>query len=81
VSVIDTTINTVVAVLPVDTSPIALGVFIQPRFAGTPGNANCYDNSTSALSQTFGGLKPAAIALGFPTVHALQTAVDAYCGE
>jgi YVTN family beta-propeller protein len=40
VSVIDTATNTMVAVLPVGTSPIALGVFIQPRFAGTIGDAN-----------------------------------------
>jgi hypothetical protein len=36
---------------------------------------------SAALSQPFGGLQPAAIALAFPAVQALQTAVDAYCGE
>jgi YVTN family beta-propeller protein len=77
-SVIDTATNTVVAVLPV--GGYVSGVFIQPRFAGTIGDANCHDDSTSALAQTFGGLKAAAIALGFPTVQGLQTAVDAYCG-
>ena len=81
VSVINTATNTVAAVLPVGKAPIALGVFIQPRFAGTPGNANCHDNSTSALAQTFGSVKQAAIALGFPTLQALQTAVSAFCGE
>jgi YVTN family beta-propeller protein len=80
VSVIDTATNTVVAVLPVGNAPIAFGVFIQPRFAGTAGDANCHGKSISALAQTFGGLKAAAIALGFPTVQALQTAVDAFCG-
>jgi YVTN family beta-propeller protein len=56
VSVIDTATNTVVAVLPVGEGPIAFGVFIQPRFAGTPGNASCYGQSISALAQTFRGL-------------------------
>jgi YVTN family beta-propeller protein len=59
---------------------VSFGVFIQPRFAGTPGNTNCYGKSVSALAQTFGGLNAAAIALGFPTVQALQTAVNAFCG-
>jgi YVTN family beta-propeller protein len=77
-SVIDTATNTVVAVLPVGGN--AFGVFIQPRFAGTIGDANCHDDSTSALAQTFRGLNAAAIALGFPTVQTLQTAVNAYCG-
>jgi DNA-binding beta-propeller fold protein YncE len=54
--VIDTATNTVVAVLPVGEGPIAFGVFIQPRFAGTPGNASCYGQSISALAQTFRGL-------------------------
>src|SRR6266446_3404301 len=80
VSVIDTATNTVVAALPVGQTPVAFGVFIQPRFAGTPGNANCYGKSVSALAQTFGGLNAAAIALGFPTLETLQTAVNAFCG-
>jgi YVTN family beta-propeller protein len=81
VSVIDTATNMVVAVLPVGNAPIAFGVFIQPRFAGTPGDANCHGKSISALAQTFGGLNAAAIALGFPTVGGLQAAVNAFCGE
>ncbi len=80
VSVIDPATNMVVAVLPVGNGPGALGVFIQPRFAGTPGNSNCPGQSVSALAQTFGGLNGAAIALGFPTVQGLQTAVNAFCG-
>jgi YVTN family beta-propeller protein len=79
VSVIDTATNMVVAVLPVGNAPMAFGVFIQPRFAGTIGDANCHAKSISALAQTFGGLNAAAIALGFPTVQGLQTAVDAFC--
>jgi YVTN family beta-propeller protein len=81
VSVIDTATNMVVAVLPVGNAPQAFGVFIQPRFAGTPGDANCHGKSHSALAQTFGGLNAAAIVLGFPTVEALHTAVNAFCGE
>jgi YVTN family beta-propeller protein len=81
VSVIATATNTVVAVLPVGNGPSAFGVFIQPRFAGTPGNGNCPGESVSALAQTFGGLNAAAIALGFPTLQAMQTAVNAFCEE
>jgi YVTN family beta-propeller protein len=81
VSVIDTATNTVVAVLPVGEGPIAFGVFIQPRFAGTPGDASCFGQSISALAQTFGGLNATAIALGFPTVQGLQTAVNAFCEQ
>jgi hypothetical protein len=68
--------------LPVSNSPIAFGVFIHPRFAGTSGAANCYgkSKSISALTQTFGDLNAVAMALGFPTVQALPTAVGAYCG-
>jgi YVTN family beta-propeller protein len=78
VSEIDTATNTVVAVLPVGGN--AFGVFIQPRFAGAPGDANCYGQSISSLAKTFGGLNAAVIALGFPIVGALQTAVNAFCG-
>jgi YVTN family beta-propeller protein len=66
VSVIDTATNTVVAVLPVGEGPIAFGVFSQPRFAGTPGNASCYGQSISALAQTFRGLHAAAISPWVP---------------
>jgi YVTN family beta-propeller protein len=79
VSVIDIAIDKVVAVLPVGNAPSAFGVFIQPRFAGTPGKPICKAKSTSALVKTFGGLKRAAIALGFPAVEALQLAVKTYC--
>jgi len=37
VSEIDPATNTVTATIPVGNSPVAFGVFIQPRFAGTPG--------------------------------------------
>jgi YVTN family beta-propeller protein len=81
VSAIDTATNMVVAVLPVGENPTAFGVFIQPRFAGTPGHRNCHRKSISALAHTFDGLNAAAIALGFPTVQALRTAVKAYCEQ
>jgi YVTN family beta-propeller protein len=80
VSVIDTATNIVVAVLPVGNAPFAFGVFIQPRFAGTPGHRHCDGTSVEALAETFGSLHRAAIALGFPTVHALKVAVNAFCG-
>jgi len=80
VSVIDTATNMVVAVPPTGKTPSALGVFIQPRFAGTPGKGNCEGKSISALPQTFGGVGAAAIALGFPTVQGLHAAVNAFCG-
>jgi YVTN family beta-propeller protein len=48
VSAIDAATNTVVAVLPVGGD--AFGVFIQPRFAGTIRDANCYGQSISALA-------------------------------
>jgi YVTN family beta-propeller protein len=82
VSVIDTASNAVTATIPVGRTPIALGVFIQPapRFAGTPGQANCFGQSVAALVRQFGGLNAAAAALGFSSVGALQNAILAFCG-
>jgi hypothetical protein len=73
----------VAATIPVGFLPYAFGVFIQPppRFAGTPGKANCYGQSVSALAQQLGWLNTAAAALGFSGVSALQNAIMAYCGE
>jgi YVTN family beta-propeller protein len=67
VSVISTATNTVIrSPIPVGSEPFALGVFIQPppRFAGTPGKANCYGKSVSALVRQYKGLNAAAAALG-----------------
>jgi hypothetical protein len=50
-------------------------------FAGTPGKANCHGQSVSALAQQFGGLNNAAAALDFPSVRALQDAIQAFCGS
>jgi hypothetical protein len=50
-----------------------------PRFAGTPGRANCHGQSVSALAKQYGGLNGAAAALGYASVDALQNAVQAFC--
>ena len=57
VTVIDTATNTVIGFIPVGVAPVAFGVFIQPppRFAGTPGQANCYGQSASRLSSSSSG--------------------------
>jgi YVTN family beta-propeller protein len=79
-SVIATERNTVTATIPVGRNPVAFGIFIQPRFAGTPGRSSCHGQSISALVNVFGGLNAAAVALGFSSVSALQNAIMAYCG-
>ena len=82
VSVIAVTTNMVIATIPVGSQPIAFGHFIQPapRFAGTPGKANCFGQSVAALASQFGGLNAAAAALGFTSVGVLQNAILAFCG-
>jgi YVTN family beta-propeller protein len=84
VSVIDTATNMLIATIPVGSDPLAFGVFIQPaqpapRFAGTPGKANCYGKSVSALAKQYGGLNAAAAALRFDSVDALQAAIEEFC--
>ena len=85
VKVIDTATNTVIgSPIPVGQKAVAFGIFIQPekpapRFAGTPGKANCHGESVSALAQQFGGLNNAAAALGFASVSALQDAIMTFC--
>jgi YVTN family beta-propeller protein len=81
-SVFNAETGTVIATIPA-AFPVAFGNFIQPtpRFAGTPGKANCYGQSISALSQRFGGLNNAAVVLGLPSIRALQSAVMAFCEE
>jgi YVTN family beta-propeller protein len=61
--------------------PAGGGVFIQPRFAGTPRSSNCHGQSVAALARTFGGLGRAAAALGYPDVQGLQTEIRAYCAS
>jgi hypothetical protein len=48
-------------------------------FAGTPGQRNCHGKSVSALSNQFEDLDAAALALGYPSVSALQNAIRACC--
>jgi YVTN family beta-propeller protein len=81
VSVIDTATNMVITTIPVGSDPLAFGIFIQPapRFTGTPGKANCYGRSVSALARKYHGLYGAAAALGFSGVRALQNAILAFC--
>jgi YVTN family beta-propeller protein len=82
-SVIDTATNKVTTTItdPSFVEPIAFGIFIQPapKFAGSPGKANCYGKSVSALARQYGGLKAAAAALGYSSVSALKHAIRAYC--
>jgi hypothetical protein len=54
-------------------------VFVQPLFAGTPGQPNCHGQSVSALAQEYGGLAAAASALGYSSVQVLQNAIATYC--
>jgi YVTN family beta-propeller protein len=81
VSVIATATNTVTRTIydPSFNFPAGGGVFIQPRFAGTPRSSNCHGQSVAALARTFGGLGRAAAALGYPSVQGLQTEIRAYC--
>jgi YVTN family beta-propeller protein len=81
VTVIDAATYGIIGTIPVGTDPLAFGNFIQPRptFAGTPGKANCYGQSVSALARQYGGLNNATAALGYPSVSALQNAIEAYC--
>ncbi len=47
--------------------------------AGTPGQAACHGQTTSALAHQFGGILSASSALGFSSVQALQDAFRAFC--
>ena len=82
VSVIATATNTVTGLpIAVGDGPNAFGLFIgpAPRFAGTPGSANCIGKSVSALAHQYGGLARAAAALGYSSVQALQNAIQTFC--
>jgi hypothetical protein len=58
--------------------PLALVVTL-PGFAGTPGLPNCHGKSVSALNRQFGNMPLATATLGFPSVHALQDAIQVFC--
>jgi YVTN family beta-propeller protein len=81
VFVVDAATGAITAPIPVGNEPLAFGNFIQPTptFAGTPGKSNCHGKSVSALAKQYGGLNNAAAALGYPSVSALQNAIEAYC--
>jgi YVTN family beta-propeller protein len=83
VSVIDTATNKVIgSPILVGDNPIAFGIFIQPfprEFTGTPGKANCYGQSVSALVRQFHGLEAAAAGLEFSSVRKLQDAISEFC--
>ena len=49
--------------------------------AGTPGQADCRDQTVSALAEQFGGVHGAASILGFSSVPALQRTVTGFCRE
>ncbi len=55
--------------------------FVPPKFAGTPGQANCTGVTVSTLANTYGGIAHAAKSLGYANVAALQSAVSSYCGQ
>lgn len=81
VSVINTANNKVITTIPVGAGQNAFGIFIQPgpRFAGTPGKADCVGVSVAALVRQYGGLNAAAASLHYPSVRALQQAIMAFC--
>ena len=86
VSVIATASDTVTTTIGGFNHPFAFGLFIgtpprPPKFAGTPGQPNCYGKSVSALSKKYGTLDAAAQALGYPSVQALRNAVESFCGQ
>lgn len=56
-------------------------ISLQKAFVGIPGAADCEDNSNSALAMLFGGIAKAAGVLGYPSVLALENAIDAFCLE
>jgi hypothetical protein len=47
--------------------------------AGTPGQPNCHGKTVSAMAHEFGGIKHAALSLGFFSVDALQNGVSKFC--
>ena len=84
VSVINPATNSVTTTISGFNGPTAFGIFIQPKrpapiFAGTPGKANCYGRSVTALIRQYKGLNAAAAALAFPSVRALQHAILEFC--
>ena len=49
--------------------------------AGTPGTADCHDQTTSALAHQFGSVHSAAFSLGFSSVKSLQQGISTFCAQ
>jgi YVTN family beta-propeller protein len=82
VALVDTATKTVTGTIPVGIGPAAFGIFIQQpalTFVGSPGDANCFGKTVSALAKQYGTLDAAAEALGFPNVQALMKAIRVDC--
>ena len=47
--------------------------------AGIPGEPNCNGETVDALAAQFGGINPAASALGFSSVAALHDSLTQFC--
>lgn len=56
-----------------------IGAYEFQDFAGTPGQANCYDESVSTLTSQFGSPTAAASAIGYTSLRELQNAIQAFC--
>jgi YVTN family beta-propeller protein len=80
-SVIDTATNMVTATIPGFSGAQAFGIFILPRFAGSPGQTECYGKSLRVLVKKYGTLDHAAKALGYPRVKDLKNAIESFCGQ
>ncbi|HEY8005848.1 MAG TPA: hypothetical protein VIE66_03360 [Methylocella sp.] len=49
--------------------------------AGTPGIPNCRGTTVSAMAHQFGGIKQAAVTLGYSSVRVLQNSITAFCSN
>jgi len=49
--------------------------------AGIAGQANCHDQTVSAMATQFRGLDVSALTLGYSSVAALQDGIRVFCGE
>jgi CSLREA domain-containing protein len=56
-----------------------IGAYESESFAGQPGARSCQSTSVAVLTEQFGSLDAAASALGFSSVNALQSAIQAFC--
>jgi hypothetical protein len=56
-----------------------IGAYEFQDFAGTPGQTNCYDESSRSLMRQFGNLDAAASVIGYSSLRELQNAIAAFC--